>query len=151
MSARTRTGGRGRDHRSGQASATLDPDDLELALRYLDGFSVVVVAEPLDAPPAIVADAVAYDGATLIVLVPVDDDGPTPRPTRSCSRSRPHDPDGVFARTVGEFAAELDRGAEPGRRTRLGGRGPGLATGRRLTLPISRAERAAPDRRSGRC
>lgn len=95
-------------------SATLDGGDLELALRYLDGFSVVVVAEPLEPSSLeIVAEAAAYAGATLVVLVP---DGAAPRtvPDGAIILEAPgSDPDGVFARTVGGYAAALDNGADP--------------------------------------
>ena len=95
-------------------SATLDGGDLELALRYLDGFSVVVVAEPLEASPLeIVAEAAGYAGATLVILAP----GGTPPgsvPDGSIVLEAPvSDPDGVFARTVGAFAAALDGGSDP--------------------------------------
>ncbi len=94
--------------------ASLDQGDLELALRYLGSFSVVVVAEPLDATASVVvADAVAYNQASLIVLLPVGADGPA-LPADAIELEAPaHDPDGIFARTVGEFATELDRGADP--------------------------------------
>lgn len=95
-------------------SATLDRGDLELALRYLGTFSVVVVAEPLDPTAlAVVADAVAYNGATLVVIVPAGDTNPT-LPAEAIALEAPvDDPDGVFARTVGGFAAELDGGEDP--------------------------------------
>jgi hypothetical protein len=95
-------------------SATLDRGDLELALRYLGTFSVVVIAEPLDpAAVAVVADAVAYNGATLVVIVPAGDADPA-LPLSAIALEAPvDDPDGVFARTVGAFAAELDGGLDP--------------------------------------
>jgi hypothetical protein len=95
-------------------SATLDRGDLELALRYLGTFSVVVVAEPLDrAAVAVVSDAVAYNGATLVVIVPPGDTDPA-LPADAIALEAPvDDPDGVFARTVGGFAAELDGGVDP--------------------------------------
>lgn len=95
-------------------SATLDGGDLELALRYLDGFSVVVVAEPLEPSSLeIVAEAAAYAGAALVVLAP---GGAAPRtvPDDAIVLEAPDsDPDGVFARTVGVFAAALDAGTDP--------------------------------------
>ena len=95
-------------------SATLDRGDLELALRYLGTFSVVVVAEPLDpAALAVVADAVAYNGATLVVIVPAGHADPALPADAIAIEAPDDDPDGVFARTVGGFAAELDGGADP--------------------------------------
>ncbi|MEA2538283.1 MAG: hypothetical protein QOF11_2517 [Chloroflexota bacterium] len=95
-------------------SATLDGGDLDLALRYLDGFSVVVVAEALESSSLeIVAAAAAYAGATLVVLAP--EGTPGPAPAEAIVIEAPgSDPDGVFARTVGRFAAALDAGVEPG-------------------------------------
>ncbi len=97
-----------------RGSATLDPGDLQLALRYIDGFSVVVVAEPLEpAGIAIAADGAAFAGAALLVLVPPDDDGRDAPATATVLEAPPSDPDGAFARTVGTLAAELDRGGDP--------------------------------------
>ena len=95
-------------------SATLDGGDLELALRYLDGFSVAVVGEPLEPSSLeIVAEAAAYAGATLVVLAPGGAD-PGPIPDRAVVLEAPAtDPDGVFARTVGAFAAAVDAGTDP--------------------------------------
>lgn len=95
-------------------TATLDGGDLELALRYLDGFSVVVVAEPLESSSLkIVAEAAAYAGATLVVLAPASSQ-PDAVPDGAIVLEAPRsDPDGVFARTVGAFAAALDAGADP--------------------------------------
>jgi hypothetical protein len=95
-------------------TATLDRDDVELALRYLGGPSVIVIAEPLD-PAAldVVYEAAAYAGASLVQLVG-DDVVPSPAPGGAIVLGAPAaDPDGVFARTVGEFAAALDAGADP--------------------------------------
>jgi hypothetical protein len=95
-------------------TATLDRDDVELALRYLGGPSVIVVAEPLD-PPAldVVYEATAYAGARLVQLV-ADDAVRSPAPGGAIVLGAPpDDPDGVFARTVGEYAAALDAGADP--------------------------------------
>ena len=95
-------------------TATLDRDDVELALRYLGGPSVIVVAEPLD-PAAldVVSEATAYAGATLVLLV--GDDATLPPGTDGAIvlGVPADDPDGVFARTVGEFAAALDAGTDP--------------------------------------
>jgi sugar/nucleoside kinase (ribokinase family) len=95
-------------------TATLDRDDVELALRYLGGASVIVVAEPLD-PAAldVVSEATAYAGATLVLLL--EDDASLPPGTDDAIvLGAPRDDrDGVFARTVGEFAAALDAGTDP--------------------------------------
>ena len=52
------------------ATATLDPDDVGLALRYLDGYRVIVVADALSRPGLdAAAEAAAYGGARLVVIV----------------------------------------------------------------------------------
>jgi len=106
-------------------SAELDGADLDLALRYLDAVRVVVVAERL-APGATAAvqAAAAFVGATVVVLTgPATPGAPLADPgTPSRSDAVPTivieapdaDPDGIFARTVGSFAAALDTGADPG-------------------------------------
>ena len=95
-------------------SATLDHDDLELALRYLDSFSVVVIAEPLDpAAQAVVAEAAAYAGATLIALVGSADAGRAAPAAAIVLEAPASDPDGLFARTIGELAAAIDGGTDP--------------------------------------
>ena len=75
---------------------------------------VIVVAEPLDqAALDVVSEATAYAGARLVLLV-ADDAVPSPAPGGAIVLGAPpDDPDGVFARTVGEFAAALDAGTDP--------------------------------------
>jgi sugar/nucleoside kinase (ribokinase family) len=102
-------------HRAADMSPLgLDPADLALALRYLNGFAVLVVADPVGpAALAIAAEAAAYAGAVLVVLLPAG----TPVgdiPAEATIIGAPDsDPDGVFAGTVGAFAAALDAGDPP--------------------------------------
>jgi pfkB family carbohydrate kinase len=97
-------------------TATLDGGDLELALRYLDGFSVVVVAEPLESSTlVIVGEAAAYAGAVLVVLAPGGSQPETAPDGAIVLEAPVSDPDGVFARTVGALAAALDAGVDPAR------------------------------------
>lgn len=91
----------------------LEPEDLELALRYLVEFRVLVVADDLVAP----AVTVAADGAAFaearVVAVASAASMPT-LPDDATVFERPaEDPDGEFARLVGSYAAALDRGEEP--------------------------------------
>lgn len=96
-------------------TATLDGGDLELALRYLDWFTVVVIAEPLEPSSLeIVAEAAAYAGAVLVVLAPAGSQPETVPDGAIILEAPASDPEGVFARTVGAFAAALDAGADPG-------------------------------------
>jgi hypothetical protein len=95
-------------------AGTLDAGDLDLALRYLVGFALVVVAEALPADAlAIAADAAAYSGAALIVLLPPGRPAADLPPDAFVLEAPADDPDGVFARTVGLLAAALDRGDAP--------------------------------------
>ena len=99
----------------GLAVATLDREDVELALRYLASPTVIVIAEALDrAALEVAADAAAFAGAALIVLAG-DDGSPTgDLPDQAIVLGVPvDDPDGLFARTVGEFAAAIDAGEDP--------------------------------------
>ncbi len=94
--------------------ATLDPDDVGLALRYLDGFRVIVVAEPLSRSGLdVAAEAAAYGGARLVAIVAEGDAGEPLPEGAIVLEAPPGDPDGIFARTVGSLAVALDRGADP--------------------------------------
>jgi len=98
----------------GSSPLPLEPADVELALRYLDEFRVLVVADPLGADGlAMAAEAASYAGAALVVLIP--DGTPAPDLLRDATvlGAPAADPDGVFARTVGAFAAALDAGVAP--------------------------------------
>ena len=93
---------------------TLDAADLELALRYLPDYRVVVVADALDESALATAiGAARWAGAQLIVLV---EPGarPTGLPAEATVLEAPaDDPDGAFAAVVGAYAAALDRGVGP--------------------------------------
>jgi hypothetical protein len=91
----------------------LDPEDVELALQYLAGYSVIVVAEPLaDAALAVVAEAAAFAGAQLIVVTAPGAARPAldPSITVTLLEAPPEDPDEQFAALVGRYAAALDAG-----------------------------------------
>lgn len=97
------------------ARPALDAGDLDLGLRYLTEFRVLVTAEPLgDEAARIVAGATAWSGATLIALVGEDGSVPVDLPPGAIVLAAPPtDPDGVFARLVGTLAAAIDGGAAP--------------------------------------
>ncbi|HEX6868860.1 MAG TPA: hypothetical protein VF119_08635 [Candidatus Limnocylindrales bacterium] len=94
----------------------IDAGDVDLGLRYLTDFAVVVLAEP--ATPDVVAvasDAAGWAGARLIVVVAPGSAPPEGLPADVVVFEAPDDdPDGVFADLVGSFAAALDEGADPG-------------------------------------
>ena len=97
--------------------ATLDPDDVNMALRYLDGYRVIVVAEPMAAAGLqVVADAAAFGGAQLVVIVAQSGaaGGPAPAPEGAIVIEAPlSDPEGLFAGAIGAFVVALDRGTDP--------------------------------------
>ena len=93
----------------------LDAADIELALRYLTDFSVLVLAVPADdAIARTVSAAAGWADARLIVIVPHGLAIPEGLPPDAIVFEGPDaDPDGVFADMVGAFAAALDDGDEP--------------------------------------
>lgn len=92
----------------------LDPADLALALGYLNGFAVLVMADPAGpASMAVAAEAAAYAGAALVVLVAAGTAVIDMPPEATVIGVPDDDRDGVFAGTVGAFAAALDAGDAP--------------------------------------
>jgi hypothetical protein len=98
------------------ARPSLDAADVEMALRYLTGPSVVVVAERLSAAAlAAAVEGAAFAGARLVVLAGAADRGrPLPNiPDGATVLEMPQDDDGSFARLLGSYAAALDNGVDP--------------------------------------
>jgi hypothetical protein len=90
---------------------TIDAGDLDLALGYLPDHSVVVVAERLDPDAlAVVAADCSYVAAALVVIVEPGGEPPDLPSGATLLEAPRSDPDGLFGRTVGHFAAALDRG-----------------------------------------
>ncbi len=94
----------------------LDAADVELGLRYLTDFGVVVVAEPTGtAVLAVAAEAASWNDAVLILVVGAEAAMPDGLPAGAIVFEAPDDdPDGAFAGLVGHFAAAIDDGADPG-------------------------------------
>lgn len=92
----------------------LDGPDIELALRYLADFRVLVA---VDLPPGESLDAAgaaaSFVDAHSIVLV-ADRDRPGPDWAGTVLVRPSADPDGAFARLVAGYAAGLDGGREAG-------------------------------------
>jgi hypothetical protein len=93
----------------------LDAADVELALRYLTDFGVIVLTDPVKPDVArIVSEAASWAGARMIAVVSAGAVAPDGLPTDAIVFEAPDaDPDGVFATFVGSFAAALDDGSDP--------------------------------------
>jgi hypothetical protein len=93
----------------------LEAADVDLGLRYLTDFAVVVVADPADAATAaIVGGAASWAEARMIVVVR-GGNVPDGLPADVVVLDAPDaDPDGAFAGLVGGLAASLDGGVELG-------------------------------------
>ena len=98
------------------AGPTLEGADVDLGLRYLTEFAVVVLAEPATTDVVgIAAEAARWSEARLILAVRAGESVPDDLPADAIVFEAPEDdPDGVFATLVGGFAAALDDGTEPG-------------------------------------
>lgn len=91
----------------------LEAADVELALRYLPGASVIVLADQL-AESTVEAgiQGAAFSAARLIILVPAG--GVTPAvPAETTVLEAPEEDDGSFGRLVGTFAGALEAGVDP--------------------------------------
>ena len=93
----------------------LDAGDVDLGLRYLTEFRVVVVADELDETAMRVAsDAAGWNNGTLVVVVPAGRPEPAGLPPEAIVLGSPGaDPDGLFDRLVGQLAAAIDAGSDP--------------------------------------
>jgi hypothetical protein len=93
----------------------LDPGDVELGLRYLTEFAVLVLEPPASPDVLRVAiEGARWANAALILVV----EGETPpdlgsAPDAIVLAAPVDDPDGAFAMVVGRLAAALDAGADP--------------------------------------
>jgi hypothetical protein len=97
------------------ASPRLEALDVDLGLRYLTAFAVIVVTDDaLDAALTVATEAAAFAGAHLVVLVREGSDPPPDIPAGATVLASPRsDPDGAFAASVGSYAAGLDAGRPP--------------------------------------
>lgn len=92
----------------------LEAADIELALRYLPDYRVIVAAEPLnDAALDAVIAAAGWSGAALVVVLPRGSTAAAAVPSTATVFEAPDDDaDGAFAGMVGRYAAALDRGED---------------------------------------
>jgi sugar/nucleoside kinase (ribokinase family) len=86
----------------------LEPEDVQLALRYLPDMRAIVVAEPVpDAVVTAAREAASYVAAPVVVVVA----DPASSPDVDVALAAPAaDPDGAFAELLGQVSAALDRG-----------------------------------------
>jgi hypothetical protein len=103
----------------------LDAADVDLGLRYLTDFDVLVVGPEVQEETAqTAASAAGWAGAVAILVIPRG--SPAPSIADSIVLEAPvKDPDGAFADLVGVYAAALDRGEAPDKalRSLAGSRG----------------------------
>ncbi len=93
---------------------SLEQGDVELGLRYVREYRVVVVAETLGGAPAReAADAAVFADAALIAVVPPSGEVPAAFVGATVIAAPDADPDGAFAALIGRYAAALDAGGDP--------------------------------------
>jgi hypothetical protein len=98
----------------GATGLSLEPADIELALRYLPDYRVLVVADPLgEASLRVAVAAAGWNGAALIVVAAAGVGRPPGGDDATVLEAPEDDSDGAFAAVVGAYAAALDRGEEP--------------------------------------
>lgn len=91
----------------------LDAADVQLALRYLPDYRVLLVAEPQsDEIVSVIADAAAYAGATLVVTVDRGWQGTTPDGALVVEADTT-DPESRLAELLGAVAWRIEHGATP--------------------------------------
>lgn len=93
----------------------LEAGDVDLGLRYLTEFAVVVLAEPVTPEiVAVVAEAARWSEARMVLVVRAGEAVLGALPDDVVVFEAPDlDPDGSFASVVGTFAAALDAGTDP--------------------------------------
>jgi pfkB family carbohydrate kinase len=97
------------------SSIELDPGDVELGLRYLTDFTVLVLVPPAtEAVTRIAIDGAGWASARLILVVRREASPDVAVPDDAIVLEAPtEDPDGAFATVVGRLAAALDAGGSP--------------------------------------
>ena len=92
----------------------LEPADVDLGLKYLTDFRVVVLAEPVAREIVeLVAEAARWGGSRLVMVLRSGATVADGLPADVVVFEAPSDdPDGLFANVVGTFAAGLDQGTD---------------------------------------
>lgn len=91
---------------------TLDSGDVDLALRYLTDFRVIVVVHPTDSVLPEVIAAADYAGAHLVVVADPDTTASDGSPAAALVVQASEDAAG-FGDLLGRYAAAVDRGEAP--------------------------------------
>ena len=93
----------------------IEAADVDLALRYLTDYAVLVLADSATSDVVrVISAAASWGDARLIVVVPSGEAAPQGLPPEGIVFEAPRaDPDGVFAMMVGSFVAALDLGDVP--------------------------------------
>jgi hypothetical protein len=93
----------------------LEAADLDLALRYLPDYRVVVLAQPLgEEALAAAVDAIRWSGAQLVLVAAGESRSSPNLPEGATVLEAPaEDAEGAFAAVVGRYAAALDGGTPP--------------------------------------
>jgi hypothetical protein len=96
-------------------SIELDAGDVELGLRYLTDFAVLVLVPPAgEGVVRVVIDGAQWASARLVLVVERDAPPDLAIPPDAIVLEAPaDDPDGAFATVVGRLAAALDAGGSP--------------------------------------
>ena len=119
-----------RTGRREQRLPRLDGEDVELGLRYLVDYRVLVVAEPVTSDVQRVAlDAASYHGAAVVAIVPAGGRASDELAAAATVLEAPADEHALFADLVGRYAAGLDEGREPGEAFRMASRSTGWRAG----------------------
>ncbi|MGZ6295060.1 MAG: hypothetical protein ACXWPO_09605 [Candidatus Limnocylindrales bacterium] len=93
----------------------LDARDIDLGLRYVPEFSVLVLAEPLlPAVAAVAIEAAAYQAALVVALIRADETPGDALGRAATVLSAPASAVAPFAALVGRYAARLDAGEAAG-------------------------------------
>lgn len=97
------------------AAATIEPADLDLALRYLPDIKVIVLAAPEPTLLRVAADGSTWSSATLVVIGPIDAEAAGIADGAGAILLDPpsDDPDEAFAGLVAAFARRVDAGEPP--------------------------------------
>ncbi|HKF85553.1 MAG TPA: hypothetical protein VKB30_07190 [Candidatus Limnocylindrales bacterium] len=92
----------------------LEPADVSLGLQYLPSYEVIVITDDVRADSIpVAAEAAAFAGAHLVVLVPEGLDAGGMPASATVLEAPLVDPDGTFAELVGAYTAALDAGVNP--------------------------------------